>query len=66
MVSNYKMNTKETRRSKPRSKLFPSPNGKVIPLSENASELLKRQFERTHILDSRFFPEFEKESEWLK
>ncbi|MGI5945652.1 MAG: TIGR02391 family protein, partial [Methanosarcina flavescens] len=58
------MNTKETRRSKPRSKLFPSPNGKVIPLSENASELLKRQFERTHILDSRFFPEFEKESEY--
>lgn len=58
------MDTKETRKSKPRSKLFPSPDEKVIPLNENTSELLKRQFERTHILDSRFFPEFEKESEY--
>jgi uncharacterized protein (TIGR02391 family) len=58
------MDTKETRKSKPRSKLFPPTDEKAIPLSKDTSELLKRQFERTHLLDSRIFPEFEKESEY--
>ena len=49
---------------KPRSKLFPEPDMKEYPISQDLSELLKYQLYKSHILESRVFPRLEKDSEY--
>lgn len=49
---------------KPRSKLFPEPIGKIIPISEDLKNILIYFFNKSHILDSRVVPFLEKESEY--
>lgn len=49
---------------KPRSKLFPEPIGRKIPISEDLRDTLIYSFEKAHILDRRLFPFMEKESEY--
>lgn len=49
---------------KPRSKLFPEPIGKTIPISEDLNNILIYFFNKSHILDSRVVPFLEKESEY--
>ncbi len=49
---------------KPRSKLFPEPDMKEYPISQDLSELLRYQLYKSHILESRVFPRLEKDSEY--
>lgn len=49
---------------RPRSKLFPEPIGKTIPINEDLKNILIYCFNKSHILDSRVYPFLEKESEY--
>ena len=49
---------------KPRSNLFPKPNMKSIPISEELSDLFKCEMNKSHILESRLLPWMEKDSEY--
>ena len=49
---------------KPRSALFPEPIAKEIPLNDHITELFDYSLQKSHILDSRLFPQMEKISEY--
>ncbi|MCX9024745.1 MAG: TIGR02391 family protein [Candidatus Methanoperedens sp.] len=49
---------------KPRSKIFPEPIGKTIPISEDLNNIFIYFCNKSHILDSRLIPFLEKESEY--
>lgn len=57
-------NKKKKSKLKPISKLFPEPDMKEYPISQDLSELLKYQLYKSHILESRVFPWLEKDSEY--